>query len=106
MHVSDRKYEERESALFVYLASMQMQVYCTRPQRFFLLLFQRFESLVLSKLKWDILSVTPQDFLRHILHRLNIETLGFNYEMVNSHAKTLIALCARGKPEYISHIPP
>ncbi|XP_060532039.1 G1/S-specific cyclin-D2-like [Cylas formicarius] len=53
------------------------------------------ELLVLSKLKWDIAAVTPQDFLKHLLNRLPIQRLGFDYNMVLNHAKTLIALCAR-----------
>ncbi|XP_017772713.1 PREDICTED: G1/S-specific cyclin-D2-like [Nicrophorus vespilloides] len=53
------------------------------------------EVLVLSKLKWDIAAVTPQDFLSHILRRLPILSIGIPYELVNSHSKTLIALCAR-----------
>lgn len=62
----------------------------------YFLLFQRWEILVLSKLKWDVASVTPQDFLRHLLGRLPVESVGIEYSMVNNHAKTLIALCARG----------
>lgn len=59
-------------------------------------ILQRWELLVLSKLKWDVASVTPQDFLRHLLGRLPVQSVGIEYNMVNSHAKTLIALCARG----------
>ncbi|XP_023017018.1 G1/S-specific cyclin-D3 [Leptinotarsa decemlineata] len=54
------------------------------------------ELLVLSKLKWDIASVTPHDFLRHLLNRLPMEdNWMIRPEMVLNHAKTLITLCAR-----------
>ncbi|KAK9886883.1 hypothetical protein WA026_019141 [Henosepilachna vigintioctopunctata] len=55
----------------------------------------RWELLVLSKLKWDLSAITPQDFLRHLLTRLPVEAMGINLNMVSNHAKTLIALCAR-----------
>lgn len=58
--------------------------------------FQRWELLVLSKLKWDVSSVTPQDFLRHILRRLPLESASLDSTMVHRHAQTFIALCARG----------
>ncbi|XP_076274467.1 G1/S-specific cyclin-D3-like [Rhynchophorus ferrugineus] len=53
------------------------------------------EILVLSKLKWDVAAITPHDFLEHLLDRLSIQTLGIDENMVLSHVKTLIALCAR-----------
>ncbi|VEN37480.1 unnamed protein product [Callosobruchus maculatus] len=54
------------------------------------------ELLVLSKLKWDVAAVTPHDFLKHLLNRLPLEdSWHISYEMVISHAKTLITLCAR-----------
>lgn len=53
------------------------------------------ELLVLSKLKWDIAAITPQDFLCHILRRLPVESVGIDQAMIESHSKTLIALCAR-----------
>ncbi|XP_018569603.1 G1/S-specific cyclin-D3-like [Anoplophora glabripennis] len=56
----------------------------------------KWELLVLSKLKWDVAAVTPQDFLKHLLNRLPLEDKwNINYDMVLSHAKTLITLCAR-----------
>lgn len=55
----------------------------------------RWELLVLSKLKWDVSAVTPQDFLRHILRRLPIEEASLDTTMVHRHAQTFIALCAR-----------
>ncbi|CAH2017144.1 unnamed protein product [Acanthoscelides obtectus] len=54
------------------------------------------ELLVLSKLKWDVAAVTPHDFLKHLLNRLPLEdSWNISYDMVISHAKTLITLCAR-----------
>ncbi|CAH1160223.1 unnamed protein product [Phaedon cochleariae] len=54
------------------------------------------ELLVLSKLKWDVAAVTPHDFLKHLLNRLPKEdSWNISYEIVLSHAKTLITLCAR-----------
>ncbi|XP_044728709.1 G1/S-specific cyclin-D2 [Chrysoperla carnea] len=55
----------------------------------------RWELLVLSKLKWDVSAVTPQDFLRHILQRLPIHPETLDCDMVLRHAQTFIALCAR-----------
>lgn len=52
--------------------------------------------MVLSKLKWDVSAVTPQDFLRHILRRLPLESVSLDSTMVHRHAQTFIALCARG----------
>lgn len=66
----------------------------------FVFLFQRWEILVLSKLKWDVSAVTPQDFLRHILHRLPIHPATVDSSMVLRHAQTFIALCARGKSNF------
>ncbi|XP_075211577.1 G1/S-specific cyclin-D2-like [Lycorma delicatula] len=56
----------------------------------------RWEMLVLSKLKWDIAAVTPQNFLCHILRRLPLlmDPL-INLHMVHRHAQTFITLCAR-----------
>ncbi|KAF5285008.1 hypothetical protein FQR65_LT02320 [Abscondita terminalis] len=65
---------------------------------------RRCELLVVSKLKWDLTVVTPHDFLAHILRRLPIESVGIEYNMVNSHAKTLIALCARDF-DFTSYLP-
>lgn len=61
-------------------------------------MFQKWELLVLSKLKWDMAAVTPHDFLKHLLNRITIEDeWNISYDMVLNHAKTLITLCARGK---------
>lgn len=50
------------------------------------------ESLVLSKLKWDLSAVTPHDFLEQILSRLSLNKE--ETEMIRKHAQTFIALCA------------
>ncbi|XP_069679168.1 G1/S-specific cyclin-D2-like [Periplaneta americana] len=53
------------------------------------------ELLVLSKLKWDIAAVTPQDFLQHILVRLPIDRHTWDAHMILRHAQTFIALSTR-----------
>ena len=53
------------------------------------------ESLVLSKLKWDLSAVTPQDFLQQVLSRLSLEKE--QTEVIQKHAQTFVALCATGK---------
>ncbi|NWV49636.1 CCND3 protein, partial [Daphoenositta chrysoptera] len=50
------------------------------------------ELLVLERLKWDLVSVIPNDFLAHILHRLPLPA--DRAELVKKHAQTFIALCA------------
>lgn len=55
---------------------------------------QHWELLVLEKLKWDLVSVIPNDFLPHILHRLPLPAA--KDELVKKHAQTFIALCATG----------
>ncbi|GFG34527.1 hypothetical protein Cfor_11889 [Coptotermes formosanus] len=55
----------------------------------------RWELLVLSKLKWDIAAVTPQDFLQHILVRLPIDRNTWDAHMIHRHAQTFIALSTR-----------
>jgi len=56
--------------------------------------------LVLSKLKWDVAAVTPQDFLQHILVRLPIDRNTWDAHMIHRHAQTFIALSTRG--EYLT----
>jgi len=57
---------------------------------------------VLSKLKWDIAAVTPQDFLQLILVRLPIDRNTWDAHMIHRHAQTFIALSTRG--EYITSL--
>ncbi|CAL8364759.1 G1/S-specific cyclin-D1 [Gadus morhua] len=50
------------------------------------------ELLVLSKLKWDLASVTPHDFMEHFLSKLNIHPS--TRQILRKHAQTFVALCA------------
>lgn len=50
------------------------------------------ELLVLNKLKWDLASVTPLDFIDHFLSRLPVRTE--NKPILRKHAQTFVALCA------------
>ncbi|XP_068595351.1 G1/S-specific cyclin-D1 [Brachionichthys hirsutus] len=50
------------------------------------------ELLVLAKLKWDLASVTPLDFIDHLLSRLPVQRE--NVAMLRKHAQTFVALCA------------
>jgi hypothetical protein len=74
---------------------------CSFPEvgsiRLNFVLFQRWELLVLSKLKWDIAAVTPQDFLQLILVRLPIDRNTWDAHMIHRHAQTFIALSTRGE---------
>ncbi|XP_077292580.1 cyclin D [Arctopsyche grandis] len=54
----------------------------------------KWELLVLSKLKWDVAAVTPQDFLGLLMARLQLHYL-INQDTVVKHAQTFIALAAR-----------
>ncbi|XP_056134646.1 G1/S-specific cyclin-D1 isoform X1 [Lampris incognitus] len=50
------------------------------------------ELLVLNKLKWDLASVTPHDFIEHFLSKLNIHPS--TKQVLRKHAQTFVALCA------------
>ncbi|XP_068169275.1 G1/S-specific cyclin-D1-like [Antennarius striatus] len=50
------------------------------------------ELLVLTKLKWDLSSVTPLDFIDHFLSRLPVRRE--NIPILKKHAQTFVALCA------------
>lgn len=50
--------------------------------------------MVLQALKWDISSVTPHDFLEHIVRRLPL--MSDDVDTVRRHAQTFIALCTAG----------
>ncbi|CAG06237.1 unnamed protein product [Tetraodon nigroviridis] len=50
------------------------------------------ELLVLSKLKWDLASVTPHDFIEHFLSKLRI--FPSTKHVLRKHAQTFVALCA------------
>ena len=57
---------------------------------------QKFEQLVLTKLKWDLMAITPNAFLEHIFHRLPVDKE--QAALLRKHAQTFIVLCATGKP--------
>ncbi|XP_038662001.1 G1/S-specific cyclin-D1 [Scyliorhinus canicula] len=50
------------------------------------------ELLVLNKLKWDLASVTPHDFIEHFLSKLPIPNE--SKQIIRKHAQTFVALCA------------
>ncbi|KAK6630364.1 hypothetical protein RUM44_005031 [Polyplax serrata] len=52
------------------------------------------ELLVLTNLKWDISSVTAQDFISHILRKIPVDQSTCNCQMLIRHTQTFIALCA------------
>ncbi|XP_019911530.1 G1/S-specific cyclin-D1 isoform X2 [Esox lucius] len=50
------------------------------------------ELLALNKLKWDLASVTPHDFIDHFLSKLPIHQN--TKQILRKHAQTFVALCA------------
>lgn len=52
------------------------------------------ELLALNKLKWDLASVTPHDFIEHFLAKLPIHQN--SKQILRKHAQTFVALCATG----------
>ncbi|KAK7169777.1 G1/S-specific cyclin-D1 [Siphateles boraxobius] len=50
------------------------------------------ELLALNKLKWDLASVTPHDFIEHFLAKLPIHQN--SKQILRKHAQTFVALCA------------
>lgn len=46
-------------------------------------------------LKWDLMAITPNDFIELILRRLPIDSLRIN--IIKKHAHTFIAMCYTGK---------
>ena len=59
------------------------------------------ELLVLNKLKWDLASVTPLDFIDHFLSQLAVRRE--NRPILRKHAQTFVALCATGTHGAILH---
>lgn len=55
------------------------------------------ELLVLNKLKWDLASVTPHDFIEHFLSKLKIHPS--TKQILRKHAQTFVALCATGRTD-------
>lgn len=66
----------------------------------FSLIFQKWELLVLLKLKWDMAAVTPQDFLALLVARLPIKPF-VEPEMVIKHAQTFVSLAIRGELHFV-----
>ncbi len=67
---------------------------------FIFILFQHWELIVLSRLKWDISSITPLDFLELLLRRLPIthrNCTDINLDKIRKHAQAFISLAARGE---------
>lgn len=67
---------------------------------FLLFSFQNWELIVLNKLKWDVSSVTPLDFLELLLIRLPIphpSCPDITPAKVRRHAQAFISLAARGE---------
>lgn len=64
---------------------------------FFFFFLQQWELIVLNKLKWNISSVTPLDFLEHLLVRLPINKQHTDVSKIKKHAQAFISLAARGK---------
>lgn len=65
---------------------------------------QKWELYVLSRLGWDLSSMTPLDFLELLIIQLPVRCKifsGLNIEKVRSHAQTLISLAAQGKYNFI-----
>ena len=59
---------------------------------------QAWELLVLSRLKWDLAAITPNDFLNPLLRRLQPWTRCKDiHNLIKRHAQTFIALCAAGE---------
>lgn len=52
---------------------------------------------MLNKLKWNISSVTPLDFLEHLLVRLPINKQHTDVSKIKKHAQAFISLAARGE---------
>lgn len=61
---------------------------------------QQMELLVLNKLKWDLASVTPHDFIEHFLSKLEIYPS--TKQILRKHAQTFVALCATGMSPFLS----
>ncbi|KAM4618000.1 G1/S-specific cyclin-D1 [Discoglossus pictus] len=50
------------------------------------------ELLILNKLKWDLASVTPHDFIEHFLRKMSLSE--DSKQIIRKHAQTFVALCA------------
>jgi hypothetical protein len=56
-----------------HLTGLKFEEFFVKLTIFCHLLFQEYELLVLQQLQWEISSVTPLDFLDHILTRLGLD---------------------------------
>lgn len=69
--------------------------------------FQHWELIVLSRLKWDISSITPLDFLELLLSRLPIthrNCTDINLDKIRKHAQAFISLAARGEQNHFNFV--
>lgn len=57
---------------------------------------QGWELLVLSRLKWDLAAITPNDFVNPLIRRLSGWAKGKEV-IIKRHTQTFIALCAAGE---------
>lgn len=64
---------------------------------------QDWELVVLGKLRWNMSSVIPNDFIEHIIHRLPLPK--DKLAMIRKHTLTFIALCATGNPVGVPSAP-
>ncbi len=55
--------------------------------------------LVLSRLKWDVASVPPNDFVGPLLRRLakKFKLIGEHYVRIKKHTLNMIDLCSAGE---------
>ncbi|XP_068117164.1 G1/S-specific cyclin-D1 [Hyperolius riggenbachi] len=58
-----------------------------RPEELLLM-----ELVILNKLKWDLASVTPHDFIEHFLNKMSLTD--DTKQIIRKHAQTFVALCA------------
>ncbi|XP_072278178.1 G1/S-specific cyclin-D1 isoform X2 [Pyxicephalus adspersus] len=58
-----------------------------RPEELLLM-----ELVILNKLKWDMASVTPHDFIEHFLNKMSLTE--DTKQIIRKHAQTFVALCA------------
>ena len=67
---------------------------------------QGWEQLVLSRLRWDIAAVTPNDFVEPLLRRLTKFTLIAEHQnLIRRHVLSMIDLCAAGKCALVCPLP-
>lgn len=82
-HVCRKRHTKKSNTKFLTLL--------TNKSSSIFVLFQQWELLVLSRLKWDICSITPHDFVDHLMTRLDVSN---PWGPVRRTAHGYIALCA------------